>query len=160
MEGLHKHKIHLSDGQKRKLFSAYKRQKPIVVGLTNEQLSRGKYNVLLTDDQHKAVSKAVKSNRGVRLTMNYNQLLLNKEGGLLKEMMDVFESTVPGGKRFISPLIRRRIAPLLKERFIPWIKNLIDSELDTIIEKDPKGNGLKRRINNKLDELLFANKKK
>ncbi|KAG8325554.1 hypothetical protein J6590_064896 [Homalodisca vitripennis] len=70
------------------------------------------------------------------------------------------DSSVPGGKRFISPLIRRKVAPLLREKFIPWLKSLVDEELDTIIEKDPTGRGLKRRIGRKLDALLSVNKKK
>ena len=42
----------------------------------------------------------------------------------------------------------------MKDHFLPWLKSLIDNELDTIITKDPKGAGLKRCINKKLDTLL------
>src|SRR5436190_20237160 len=82
--------------------------------------------------------------------MGFEQLLKNKQGGLLEEMLKFIEKTVPGGKKIISPLVRKQVAPLLKNQFIPWLKNLIDNELDTVID----GAGLKRRMNRKLDSLL------
>lgn len=157
MSELHRHRIRLSEGQKRKLRIAYKKRRTTVIGLKNENTSSGGDLILLTDAQHKAVGKAVRNKTGIRLVMSYDQLLKNKEGGLLKEMLEFVETTVPGGKRFISPLVKKQIAPLLKEQFLPWLKKLIDNELDTII--DPKGAGLKRRINEKLDSLLTSHKK-
>lgn len=154
MNELHKHNIRLSDGQKRKLRCAYKRQKTIVIGLQNSQLSKGNDKILLTHEQHRAVTKAIQKNAGVRLRISYDQLLRNKNGGLLKEVMQFIETDVPGGKRFISPLVRKQIAPLLRNRFIPWVKELIDGELDSLIKNDPTGSGLKRHINKKLSELL------
>lgn len=154
MSELHRHRIHLSDGQKRKLRIAFKKRRTAIIGLTNDSLSRGADHILLNEAQHKAVEKAIRNKTGLRLAVSYDQLLKNKEGGLLKEMLEMVESKVPYGKRFISPLIRHQVAPILKNRFIPWLKNLIDNELDSIIEKDPKGAGLKRCINNKLDSLL------
>jgi len=157
MSELQRHSIRLSEGQKRKLRTAYKKRRTAVIGLTRENVLRGGDNILLTPKQHLAVNKAVKNQKGLRLVMSYDQLLKNKEGGLLKEMLEFVETTVPGGKRFVSPLVRHQIAPMLKEQFLPWLKKLIDNELDTIIE--PKGAGLKRCINNKLDNLLNKIKK-
>lgn len=158
MSDLHRHRIRLSDGQKRKLRAAYKRRKSTVVGLNNDSISSSDGDgILLTTDQHRAVTRAVKNKTGVRLALSFDQLLKNKEGGLLKEMLDFVETAVPGGKRFISPLVKKQIAPILKEQFLPWLKKLIDDELDTIIT-DAKGDGLKRCINNKLDTLLDGKK--
>lgn len=69
-------------------------------------------------------------------------------------MMNFIEDDVPGGKRFISPLVRKQLAPILREEFISWLMDLIDKELDTIIAKDPPGCCLKRCIKVKLDSLL------
>lgn len=154
MSEMHRHKIHLSDGQKRKLRVAFKKRRTAVVGLSNEHITNGGDSILLDDTQHKAIQKAIRNQSGIRLKLSYDQLLKNKDGGLLKEMLELVESKVPYGKRFITPLVRHQIAPLLKDKFIPWLKNLIDNELDSIIDKDPKGAGLKRCINNKLDSLL------
>ncbi|KAG8291411.1 hypothetical protein J6590_060936 [Homalodisca vitripennis] len=154
MESQHNYTVRLSEAQKHKLRTAYKRRKPTVIRLSNEQLSHGSDRILLSGEQHKAVSRAVKNKKGLQLLLSYNQLVFNKLGGFLKEIMEMVDSSVPGGKRFISPLIRRKLAPLLREKFIPWLKSLVDEELDTIIEKDPTGRGLKRRIGRKLDALL------
>ncbi|KAG8279406.1 hypothetical protein J6590_106264 [Homalodisca vitripennis] len=135
-------KIRLSEAQKRKLRAAYKRRKSTVIRLSNEQLSHGSDRILLSGEQHKDVSRAVKNKKGLQLLLSYNQLVSYKQGGVLKEIMEMVDSSVPGVKRFISPL------------------SLVDEELDTIIEKDPTGRGLKRRIGRKLDALLSVNKKK
>lgn len=154
MSVTYKHNIRLSDGQKRKLRAAFKKRKTAVIGLSKENISGGRDSIMLENDQHRAISKAIKNNTGVRLVMSYEQLMKNKKGGLLKEMLDFVEDTVPGGKRFISPLVRKQIAPMLRQKFLPWLSKLIDNELDTIIDKDPKGAGLKKCINKKLDSLL------
>lgn len=152
---LHEHKINLSEGQKRKLRIAYKKRKAAVIGLTKDQLTkRNGVNVLLNKQQHAAVTKAIKNKSGVRLILEYSQLLKNKEGGLLKEALELVENSVPYTRKYITPLIRQQVAPILKDHFVPWLKKLIDEELDTIIERDPKGAGLKARINKKLDHLL------
>lgn len=157
MSELHKHGVRLSTGQKHKLRIAFKKRRTAVIGLTKENISSGGDEILLTPAQHRALNRAVKNKRGIRLVMSYDQLLKNKEGGLLKEMLEFVETTIPGGRRFISPLVKKQLAPMLKEQFLPWLKKLIDSELDTVI--DPKGAGLKRCINKKLNDLLEANKK-
>lgn len=154
MSGVYTHNIRLTDGQKQKLRSAYRKRKSTTIGLRNEQLSGGPNRILLTFEQHKALSSALKSNRGLRLLLDYEQLVKNKAGGFLKEMLNMIETTIPGVKTFISPIVRNNIAPLLRNRFVPWLKELIDNELDTLIEKDPKGSGLRRRINGKLNSLL------
>lgn len=156
MSELHRHKIRLSDGQKRKLKTAYKKRRTVVIGLAYENInSGGGDHILLTEQQHRAMTRAVKNKTGLRLALSYDQLMQNKQGGLLKEMLGFIEDDVPGGRRFISPLVRERLAPMLKEKFLPWLKDLIDNELDTIITtKDPKGTGLKTCINKKLDSLM------
>ena len=152
MEDLYRHRISLSGGQKRKLRLAFKKRRAAVVGLTYSNIKSGEDHILLTKEQHKAVDRAARNNRGVRLLIHYEQLLKNKEGGLLNEMLGFVETNVPGGKRFISPLVRNKLAPLLKNKFVPWLKSLIDKELDTIIAT--KGSGLKRRINKKLNSYF------
>ena len=155
MSVLHRHAVHLSKGQKQKLRTAYRKQRNAVIGLTNKNIGpRGKDFILLNGIQHEAIKKARKNKTGLRLNLSYDQLLKNKQGGLLKEVLEIMESKIPGG-RFISPLVRKNLAPMLKDKFIPWLKKLIDHELDTIIERDPQGAGLKRRINKKLDELIL-----
>lgn len=158
MSELHEHGVRLSEGQKHKLRIAFKKRRSAMIGLTKESILSGSDRILLTPYQHKALNKAIKYKRGIRLLISYDQLLKNKEGGLLKEMLEFVETTIPGGKRFISPLVKKQIAPMLKEQFLPWLKKLIDSELDTVI--DTKGAGLKRCINKKLDSLLNSGKKK
>lgn len=158
MSELHHHRIKLSDGQKRKLLTAYKSRRGVVVSLRNEQLnSSGGDEIILNQKQHQTVNKAKSANKGLRLELSYDQLLKNKKGGFLNEVLNMVESNVPGAKRFISPVVRHSLAPLLKQQFVPWLKRLIDRELDSVI--GPKGSGLKRCINNKLDQLL-GNKKK
>jgi len=150
MNDQHEHRIILTDGQKRKLRIAYKKRRPVVIGLKNEAISSGGEKILLSTTQYKLIKKALKNKTGVRLVLGYDQLLKNKEGGFLKEMLELIETSVPGGKTIISPLVRQQVAPLLKNHFIPWLKNLIDNELESVI----KGAGLKKVINKKLDALL------
>lgn len=164
MDNMKSRRVSLSDNQKRKLRVAYRRRKPTVVGLSYKQLTGGGGGgdvVLLTNDQYRLTSKAIEKRKGVRLVLDYNQLVQNKNGGLLKEILDFVEETVPGGKSIISPLVRRQLGPLLKNKFLPWVKQLLDDELDTIIQKDPKGSGLKKAINDQIDRLIVeASKKK
>lgn len=162
MTDLHKHSIKLSAGQKQKLRIAFKKRKSTIIGLKSDQLVRGCDQILLTTEQHKAVQRAIKKGTGIRLNMNFEQLLKNKDGGLLKEMLGIVEKVPLVGNAIISPLVRKKIAPLLRNQFIPWLKRLVDDELDSIIDKDPKGAGLKRRINRKLNSIFFkaGNKKR
>ena len=153
-------KIRLSTGQKRKLRTSYRKRRGVVISLKKEQLSGGGDNVMLTDDQNKAVIKSMKNNKGLRLLLSFEQLMKNTHGGLLKELLEKAEAVVPLGKSVLSPLVKKRLAPLLRDRFVPWLKQLIDSELDTIIERDPKGAGFKRHINRKLDIILSTALKK
>lgn len=148
---LHKHTINLSDGQKRKLRAAYKKRKPAVIGLTKTQLTEESGSeIMLTNDQHKAVMKAIKNKSGVRLILGHDQV----QGGLLKEVLEFVDNNVPYTKKYVTPLIRSKVAPLLKEHFVPWLKEFIDKELDSIIEKDPKGEGLRRRVNREFSVVL------
>lgn len=161
MSGLHTHKISLSERQKNKIRLAYKKRRSTVVGLSYTDISGSNgEDILLTDVQHRAITKALQKKSGLRLLLSYDQLVQNKEGGLLKGLLEFVENNVPGGKQIISPLVRNEIAPLLKNHFIPWLKNLIDEELDTIMVKDKKGSGLKRCINKKLTELLGSKSQK
>lgn len=151
MTTLHKHKINLSERQKNKLRIAFKKQKSATIGLSNDQL-QGEDFILLTDEQHKAILKAQKNNKGLRFTITYDQLQKSKEGGFLKEILNFVEDKLPFGlgKNVVKPLVKNKVAPLLKNKFIPWLKELIDGELDEVIE----GSGLKRQINRKLDSIL------
>lgn len=154
----HKHNVALTPGQKRKLRTAYKKRRSAILGLKHDQLSGGRDQIMLTDAQHRALVSAGKANRGLRLVLSYDQLTRNKNGGLLKEMLGMVEKLPLVGKSVVSPLVKKKLAPLLRDHFIPWLKRLVDSELDTIIERDPQGAGLKRRINAKLDSLLGTKK--
>lgn len=116
-----------------------------MIGLKNNQISNTANvgeGLMLTERQHKAFVKANRNKTGLCLILSYDQIIQNKEGGLLKEMLEFVETSVPGGKSFISPLVRKKVAPLLKDHFLPWLKSLIDNELDTIIAKTPKGQDL------------------
>lgn len=64
------------------------------------------------------------------------------------------ENSIPYFKKIASPLIKGKVAPVLKNQFVPWLKKLIDEELDTIIEQDATGAGLRRRINSELNKAL------
>lgn len=161
MSEYHKYNVHLSDGQKRKLRAAFRSRKSATITLKHDQISSKKgVPIVLNNDQYKAITKAAKTKKGVRLALTFSQLMRNVNGGLLKELLEKIEAVVPYGKSIVTPLVRRNLAPMLKDRFLPWLKGLIDNELDTIIERDPKGSGLKLCINKKLDSLLRqANKK-
>lgn len=136
---LHKHNISLSDRQKNRLRIAYKKRRGVTVGLTADQLSKGN-PVLLTDEQQKAVNKARGNKKGLRLTISYDQLLKNKEGGLLNEVLEFIEDNIPYAKK-ITPLIRKQAAPAIKEYVVPWLKDWINNELDNVI-KGKEGSGL------------------
>ena len=138
MSELHKHNLNLSDGQKTKLRIAFKKRKSAIIGLTNDQL-KGKDSILLNDEQHKAVLKAIKNHKGLRLNIGYDQLLRSKEGGLLNEILEFIENSVPFAKK-VTPLVRKKIAPAIKEYVVPWLKDWINKELDNVM-----GAGLDRK---------------
>lgn len=140
MSDLHKHKINLSEGQKKKLKIAFKRRKPVTIEVTNEQLKGGKDGILVTDEQNKSIKQALKNSKGIRLNISYDQLLKSKEGGLLNEVLEFIENNIPYAKK-VTPLIRNKAAPAIKEYVVPWLKDWINSELDKII-KGKAGSGL------------------
>lgn len=78
---LNKNNISFSHRWKNRLRIAYEKRKDATVGLTVDQLSESN-PVLLTGEQHKAVNKALRNNKRLRLTIAYYQLLKNKEEGL------------------------------------------------------------------------------
>lgn len=143
MSDLHKHMFKLSDGQKNKLKIAFKRRKPTIIGLTNDQLKGGKDGILLTEEQNKVLKKALKNSKGLRLSISYDQLLKTKEGGLLNEVLEFIEGNIPYAKK-ITPLIRNKAAPAIKEYVVPWLRDWINSELDKIIH-GKVGSGLDRQ---------------
>lgn len=132
MSDLHKHMIDLSVGQIKKLKSAFKKRKSVVIGLANEELKGGKYGILLTSEQSKMVKKALQNSKGLRLNISYDQLLKSKEGGLLNEVLSFIENNIPFAKN-VTPLIRNKAAPAIKEYVVPWLKDWLNSELDKII---------------------------
>lgn len=138
MDELHKHNINLSDRQKNRLRIAFKKRNSAVIGLSAEQLKNGNNSILLTEDQHKAIVKAKKNNKGLRLTISYDQLAKNKNGGLLNEILEFIEDNVPYAKK-VTPFVRHTAAPAIKEHVIPWLKDWINKELDKVIKK---GSGL------------------
>lgn len=85
MSKLHIHKISLSDGQKRRMKTAFKKRKTVVVGLTHDSITDGSYHILLTYLQHRSVNRVFKTKTGLRLVLGYEQLLKNKEGGLSRK---------------------------------------------------------------------------
>jgi hypothetical protein len=74
--------IHLSDFQKNRIRSAYKKNKGLSIQLKNNQL-KGKDKLMVTDTQKKQIDKSIRNNTGLRLNLNYNQLLENHSGGFL-----------------------------------------------------------------------------
>lgn len=138
MSELHKHNINLSDRQKNRLRIAYKKRKSVIIGLSADQLQNGNTSILFTDDQHKAIIKAKKNKKGLRLNVSYDQLTKNKEGGLLNEILEFIEDNVPYAKK-VSPFVRHTVAPAVKDHVIPWLRDWINKELDKVIKK---GSGL------------------
>lgn len=138
MDELHKHRIDLSERQKNRLRIAFKKRKSAVIGLSAEQLKNGNNTVLFTNDQHEAIVKAKRNNKGLRLTISYDQLAKNKNGGFLNEILEFIEDNVPYAKK-ITPFVRHTAAPAIKEHVIPWLKDWINKELDKVIKK---GSGL------------------
>lgn len=158
---VHKYNVRLTDGQKRKIAASFRARRNATISLRYEQISTsGGVPILLNDEQFIAITNAVKRRKGIRLTLSFDQMRNNINGGLLKEILEKIENVVPYAKSIVSPLVKRKLAPMLKDRFLPWLKGLIDNELDTIIERDPKGSGLKLRINKKIDSLLSQASKK
>ncbi len=135
---MHKHKLNLSDGQKTKLRIAFKKRRSAIIGLTSDQITSGKDSILFTDEQHKDILKARKNQKGLRLNISYDQLLKSKEGGLLNEILEFIENSVPLAK-YATPVVRNKVAPAIKEYIVPWLKDWINKELDNVIKK---GSGL------------------
>lgn len=132
MSDLYKHMLNLSEGQKKKLKFAFKKRGHVTIGLASDQLRAGKDGILLTGEQSRAVKRALKNSKGLRLIIGYDQLVKSKEGGLLNEVLEFIEDNIPFAKR-ITPLIRNKAAPAIKEYVVPWLKEWLNSELDKII---------------------------
>lgn len=152
--GLHRRKINLTKNQMNKLRIAHKKLKRAILTLSRDQLKNGNIEVMLDGDQNKQVEKAIKNNRGLRLILDHSRLKEMVDGGLLKEVLELAENSIPYFKKFASPLIKTKVAPVLKDHFVPWLKRLIDDELDTIMEKDTSGAGLVKRIDGELKRTL------
>lgn len=152
---LYKHKVSLSDRQKNNLRIAQKKQKSVTIGLTYNQLSKGNNEIMLNNEQHKAVVKALKNRKGLRLFLHGFQV----GSGLLNDILVKAENNLPLVSS-VTPFLRKKIAPLLKEKLVPWLKNFIDEELDDVIKNDPKGSGLKKCINKKIDSIFAEIKQK
>lgn len=78
MSDLHKHMFKLSNGQKKKLKFAFKKRRPVTIGLANDQLEAGEDGILLTGEQTKAVKRAWKNYNGLTLIIGYDQLAKSK----------------------------------------------------------------------------------
>lgn len=154
MSDLHKYKINLSDGQKEKLKFAFKKRKSVVIGLSNDQLQGGKSSILLTNEQYKLVKKALNNSKGLRLNINYEQLLKSKEGGLLNEILEFVEENIPYAKKF-TPIIRNNAESVFEEYVIPWLT----SEFKKLRKKS--GSGLDIQTFNAIrSDLIKAAQKK
>jgi len=129
MSDLHKHMIDLSVAQIKKLQSAFKKRKSVIIGLKNDQLQGGKNGILLTNEQHKLVKKALQNLKGLRLNIAYDQLLKSKEGGLLNEGLTFIEDNIPGIK-YVTPFLRKTIIRLLRKEIDEEFKKLEGSGLD------------------------------
>lgn len=74
---------------------SYKKRKDAAVGLAAHQLFEDDHAELLTDQQH----KAHRNNKGLRLTIGYQQMLNNKDWGLLNEVLEYIEQNFPFQRR-------------------------------------------------------------
>lgn len=77
------YKLNLSENQRKKIASAWKKKVNVTVQLKNDQLSNGNYTLSLTERQKNKIEKAKKNNKGLRLELTYDHLKSNHEGGFL-----------------------------------------------------------------------------
>lgn len=116
-------KVKLSDYQKSKFKYAFKNKASVIIQFKNDQLNKGNDTIILTKKQFNKFNKHLKNNTGLRIEFSYNQLKEFKDGGLLKEILDVAEH-IPIVKNY-TPNVRKG-AKVIKESVIPKFRNLID----------------------------------
>ena len=77
--------IDLSDTQKRKINTAFKKQRAVAIKLSADILKRnnGKDKLLLTPENKKQIDKCIRKNKGIVLQLTSEQLKINHEGGFL-----------------------------------------------------------------------------
>lgn len=77
------YKFNLSENQRKKIASAWKKKANVTIQLKNDQLYNGNYNLSLTERQKNQIEKAKKNTTGLRLEFSYDHLKSNHEGGFL-----------------------------------------------------------------------------
>ena len=116
--------VKLTDYQKSKIKSAFKKNNNVNIQFDINQFKNGGDDVLLlTKRQINKLEKHKKSNAGLRLELSFNQLKQIKNGGLLKEILDVADY-VPIVNQF-TPKVRKG-AKYVKENISPKIRSFID----------------------------------
>lgn len=116
--------VNLSNYQISKIKSAFKKNISVTLQFEINQFKNdGKNSLLLTKRQINKLEKHRKSNTGFRLEFSNNQLKEIKNGGLLKEILDVAEH-IPIVKNYTGDA--RKVAKVVKEKVIPKFRNLVD----------------------------------
>ena len=116
--------VKLTDYQKSKIKSAFKKNNNVNIQFDIYQFkSDGNDVLLLTKRQFNKLKKHLKANTGLRLEFSFNQLKQIKNGGLLKEILDVADY-IPIVNQF-TPKVRKG-AKYVKENISPKIRNFID----------------------------------
>lgn len=77
--------INLSNIQKRRINTAFKKQRAVRIKLSADDLKKnnGKDKLILSSENKKQIDKCIKKNKGIVLELTPEQLKINHEGGFL-----------------------------------------------------------------------------
>lgn len=115
--------VNLTDYQKSKIKSAFKKNKDLTIQFEINQFENGNDVLLLTKRQFNKLQKHKKFNAGLRLEFSFNQLKQIKDGGLLNEILNVADY-IPVVNN-LTPKVRKG-AKVVKENVIPKFREFID----------------------------------
>lgn len=116
--------VNLTDYQKSKIKSAFKKNNNVSIQFEiNQFTTNGKDILLLTKRQQNKLQKHKKLNTGLRFEFSYIQLKQIKDGGLLNEILNVSDY-IPGINS-LTPKVRKG-AKIVKENVIPKFRSFID----------------------------------
>lgn len=116
--------VNLTNYQKSKIKSAFKKHSSVTIQFEIIQFKDDGIDVLLlTKRQYNKLQKHKKIRAGLRLEFSYNQLKQIKDGGLLKEILEVADH-IPIVKNYTTNV--RKGAKVVKESVIPKFRNFVD----------------------------------
>lgn len=83
--------IYMSEGQKKKLATAFNKMAPIKIKFSNTQLKKqGNMPIMVTKSQMNRIDKAKKDNKGMMLSISLAQMrAMKKEGGILPFLIPI-----------------------------------------------------------------------